>query len=172
MELHKHDLSASQWNGELCEHLCTKHTHEFDEWWDPEKYNWKDASEELARFCYEHFDKWWNEDKFNWIDESAVAELMKCCYMYFDKWWDETRFNNLIDGSYGLARYCYMHFHKWWNPETFNWDDAEAIRALGKYCYEYANIWFPDYVKIMELSKTLLHISDFEKLKLRCALED
>ena len=46
-----------------------------DEWW--EKYN----SEELCDYHNEQFDEWWDPDLFNW---KYSINLSKNCYKYFE----------------------------------------------------------------------------------------
>ena len=144
MKLYDHNLTDQTWSKELSAYLCEEHVREFDKWWDPDRYNWEDASTELAQYCHMHFEKWWDPEKFNWEDKNAIEALMKYCSMYFDKWWNR---------------------NKW------NWKNRNVVSELVNYCYKYADIWFPEYVRINNLANVILHITDLEKLKFQCTLK-
>jgi len=164
MELTKHVLRTEKWGSNLSVHLCEKHYHEFDKWWNPEKFDWKAGSWALAQYCHTYFDTWWDSEKFNWRDSWALA---KYCNMYFNKWWDPERFN-WKSSSGSLAQYCHMHFEKWWNKEMFNWENG--LRAIAEYCYVHAQVWLPAYIKSANLTKALLYVN-YEALSLECILD-
>jgi len=98
---------------------------DFDKWFDPEKYNWKD-SHFLAIYCSEHFDKWFDPEKYNWNYSEYLARY---CSEHFDKWFDPEKYN--WNYSEYLAQYCSEHFGKWFDPEKFNWNYSEY---LAQYC--------------------------------------
>jgi len=79
--------------------FCTRH---FNEWWDPNKFDWKGYSFFLAEFCTRYFDIWWDSDKYNWQDSRYLAEY---CSDHFPKWWNSERFN-WQDGCWHLVKYC------------------------------------------------------------------
>lgn len=80
------------------------HNHEFDKWWDADKF---DISESyyLLEYCSEHFDKWWDSDKFE-LDDSYL--LAYHCSEHFDKWWDSDKFDWSI-ASGELVMNCSDH---------------------------------------------------------------
>ena len=108
----------------------------FDIWWDPKRFNWKHASYALARCCYYHFPKWWDPTRFNW--HAGSAYLAKYCHDYFLEWWDPERFN-WDCGSWTLAQYSHKYFHQWWDPTRYNWHD---LKELVLYCRDYFLQWW------------------------------
>ena len=85
--------------------LCWKYDDKFDEWWDPEKFNWED-SWALSRYCAENFDTWWDPDKFNWYNSSNALALY--CNNHFNKWWDGDKYNWIYVKD--LREQCYFKF--------------------------------------------------------------
>jgi len=81
--------------------LCLSHYRQFNSWWDPEKYDWKQGSHSLAEFCFNDFDKWWDADKYDWVYDSAY-----------------------------LLNHCHEHFDKWWDVDKFDWEDSEHLVYL------------------------------------------
>jgi len=70
--------------------LCYGHSKKFDEWWDPDKYNWG-FSYALAEYCSEKFNTWWDSERFDW--HSGSRNLTKYCHKYFNKWWDINKYD-------------------------------------------------------------------------------
>lgn len=137
MELKKHKLPRNrQWSDVLSKHLCKEHIHEFDKWWNPELFNWKDASNTLAELCHEYFDTWWDPERFNWEDASSI--LAEYCHIHFHKWWDPNKFN-WKKASSALARYYHKFFDTWWDPERFNWGYSWVLTT---YCSNYFHKWW------------------------------
>ena len=100
-------LTKDEWWGNYrCTILCQYHSDNFDEWWDPDKYEWSQSSWALAQFCPKHFDKWWNPDKFDW---GASSYLAMYCPEYFSEWWDINKFDWEL-GSDNLSIYCATKF--------------------------------------------------------------
>jgi len=56
------------WQEYSSKELCMYHAYPFDEWWDPERYNWENKSWALANHCSKHFNIWWDAEKYNWSD--------------------------------------------------------------------------------------------------------
>ena len=78
------------------------------DYWDPEQFDWKNYSPDIAYYASKYFDIWWNPDKFNW-HKSYI--LCRCCAKYFKKWWDPEKFNWF--DSADLAIYCNEYFEIW-----------------------------------------------------------
>lgn len=141
------------------------HSHEFDKWWNAEKFNWNKCSGLLIDYCSEHLDKWWAGDKFNWAHSYLL--VMKC-HKKFDLWWDAEKFD-WTDGHL-LILYCYKNFESWWNPGKFDWGYKSHLCAN---CYEHFDLWYdPDHFEMNELIKykrllTFLGLDIYELLELK-----
>ena len=115
-------------------------------WWDPDRFNWRSASEELALYCSNYFNVWWDPKRFNW--EHA---------------------------SYALAQGCNLHFEKWWNPEKYVLEEDSLI-ALFTHCSRYIEIWLPTVMRSHGLAKvivktTVRHVDKVKKVILSQTLE-
>jgi len=104
------------WSNYNSRDLCFYYSRYFDEWWDPDRFDWENKSWALSDYCSKHFDKWWDPDKFN---QSTFNFLAQECSEHFDKWWDPAKFN--WDYSWTLAAGCSSHFDKWWDPDKYDW---------------------------------------------------
>jgi len=139
--------------------LCQDHHDEFDKWWDPERFDWKN-SWALSEFCSANLQTWWDPDKFNWGGSYMLAQhcskdfdtwwdgkkfqwcqskyLAQHCSKHFDKWWDPERYD--WNNVYPLIKNCYSNFDKWWEPEKINW--GKESKNLAQYCSKYFDIWW------------------------------
>ena len=108
----------------------------FESWWDPERYNWKDASELLPIHYKNKFHTWWNPEKFNW--KRATSMLIMYCSEYFDIWWPHRRFD-VRDCLVYLFEYCLDRTDVWGvalvaEDPTFNKLAHCVIRNFAKVC--------------------------------------
>jgi len=90
-----------------CEKLCEYHHEQFDEWWDPDLYDYKNYSYNLTVYCAKYINKWLHKDRYNWAEASWA--LAYYCTDYFDVWWDPARFD-WENTSCFLAHYCSHKF--------------------------------------------------------------
>ena len=75
--------------------LCKNHSDTFDEWFDSDKFDWRD-SRFLAMHCSNHFDKWWDKDKFNWV---SADYLIIYCPEHFNIWYPNCPNKDKLDLS-------------------------------------------------------------------------
>jgi len=95
------DPEGDKWGADrLVLGKCYRIVEDFDQWFDREKFNYKDGSIDLAASCSEHFDKWFDKEKFNYGIASDTLAIY--CFEHFDKWFDKEKFN-YKDGSFALA---------------------------------------------------------------------
>ena len=72
-----------------CQELCKNHHKYFEEWWDPDLFDWED-SWALAEYCSEYFDIWWDPEKFDWSGSDTMHKYMN----FFDSLWNTGNFNH------------------------------------------------------------------------------
>jgi len=60
--------------------------HDFTEWWNKvkDRIDWKESSNILCEYVPHRFDIWFDPEKFNWKD--ATKELMANCQNYKHIW--------------------------------------------------------------------------------------
>ena len=90
--------------------LLKKHTDYNLDYWDPDKFNWKEYGWVLCEYCSEHFNIWWDPDKFDWKESSWA--LCQYCSEYFDKWWDPDKYNWKLYGD-NLYKHCSDYVDMW-----------------------------------------------------------
>ena len=129
-------VSAMQYSATDSRYLCEYFSRYFDIWWDPDKFNWKEASHYLCYYCRNYFDDWWDPDKFDW--EKGSRYLCECHSDYFNNWWDSDKFN-WEDASYALCKYCHKYFDIWWDSNKFNWKRSEYLLDN---CLEHFDKWW------------------------------
>ncbi|MEM0173502.1 MAG: hypothetical protein QXI16_03230, partial [Sulfolobaceae archaeon] len=112
-------------------HLCKYAADKFDEWWDPERFDWR-ASVLLCIYLPDKFDIWWNPNKYYWCIGSG--ELCKYLPHKFDIWWDPNKFNWLYIDH--LERYLPDKKEIWGYRRTIDSED-ESDESL-----EPGDIWF------------------------------
>tara|TARA_R110002020_G_scaffold96724_7_gene231317 strand:- start:455 stop:733 length:279 start_codon:yes stop_codon:yes gene_type:complete len=73
-----------------------KNADRFDDWFNPDTFNWYRSSE-LAFFCSKHFDKWWDAEKFRCEYDFGGVELISHCMAYIDIWYNSSKFEKSYD---------------------------------------------------------------------------
>ena len=124
------DISVNDWSEVLCQKCSTK----FDDWWDPEEFDWHCYSWTLASHCWMHFEKWWNPNRFRW---NKVEALVKCCSQYIEIWYvdyDTLTQKSIVDlvGDLGCD----------WRRSDYDRDDL--IKDLEMWCSCFNDIWRAD----------------------------
>jgi hypothetical protein len=161
----------------------TQYSNKFDEWWDPENFDWISESGSLAKYHRSDFDKWWDPERFNWAD---CGNLAIYCSQHFDKWWDPNRvhwftISSILASTYAdrfddwfdrdlfhpngyimLAKHCSDHFDKWWDKFKY---DMHNMYNLIRYCNCHFDKWFdPDYFNCSYLESIIEYCPDkFDK---------
>jgi hypothetical protein len=146
-------VGAKRWPGSAFDMAKTnpiigmifKYPNKMDQWWEPDKFNWKRDSKYIARFASYEFDTWWDPKRFNW---THCRWLAKYCNQHFDKWWDEKKIQYRRCSSV-LAINNSQHFDTWWNEKRFCW---LAGNQLIKHCSCKFETWYDaeefDFTKI------------------------
>ncbi len=77
---------------------CAQGTERFDDWFIPNRFDWKHVSEFLCIHLADKFDKWFDQNTFN--TENAKDELFEYCYEHIDKWFDPIEFDGMSKEEY------------------------------------------------------------------------
>jgi len=167
MELKKHKLPKHRkWSRTLSRHLCEEHADEFNEWWNPELFNWEGESNALAKYCHEHFEKWWDPNRL----KTTACILAKYCSEYFDKWWDYFKHTVELSDDVIWPLFCPQHFRTWWPVISKRYRLTNSFWIhLADNCVEYIDEWIMHFLEQYELTKAILSLDEYDLIRLLSA---
>ena len=121
----------------------------FDEWWDADKFNWKEALCLFAH-CDHKIEIWFDPDKIDWV--RLGGGLPQAAPHLFDLWWPYFKEQswNFDDNGIDLAKYCSDKFDIWYDQSKFDgsmkFDDGtnwmNCMNSLASNCANKFDIWF------------------------------
>ena len=115
--------------------------------WNPDRYNWKFHSWELAIYCSSSIFIWWDANRFNW---NHSRDLFNHCFDYKHVWrkdyyrYKRKEFEAMDKNS--IQFHLFTKF-KYWNGDKFNWlnlDETETL-ILNINSLKYKHKWYKDY---------------------------
>jgi hypothetical protein len=117
--------------------LCKYYAPQFHLWWNTSKFKWENSSDYLIINCYDNFEEWWDGDKFEW---SHLSLLTAYCTEHFNIWWKCKQIASTMIDSIELCQNCHMYFDIWWDPKRFMWDIASDY--LAQFCFNHFEKWW------------------------------
>jgi len=146
-------------------HYVSQFQAKFLDWWDKDKWDYKNWSIILPLYFPEHFDVWFDKKLFNYNQNLTRRLCTKLNIMMFDQlktcleeFVDKD--NNMLSESeknskilyhqYSKAKYilpltCSKHFDKWWVLQKYQTTISDNLKILKRHCKENI-ISVPSYI--------------------------
>ena len=100
----------------------------FDEWFNPDTYDWMGCGHFLAEFHSDKFDKWWNPEKYGIYNHHVLA---KYCHENFNKWWDPEGLDTYQKSIDALPQVTHRH----------RLSTSLMYKNLRQYCLADIDVW-------------------------------